>query len=122
MRAGAANFRSTLGDARGVESAGIMPYTTGNVAENGLSSGGVLRMGFREGPTEYDFRAGVRGKYAQRDAAGNNVVVLAPDVAEISVDSEPVNEALRVLAKLIRQRAVGPAGRSTHSRRPERPS
>jgi hypothetical protein len=31
-------------------------------------------------------------------------VILAPDVAEFFPDSESVNEALRVLAKLIRQR------------------
>jgi hypothetical protein len=54
---------------------------------------------------EYDFSAGERGRYAERYATGTNVVVLAPDVAEIFPDSESVNEALRVLAKLIRQRA-----------------
>ncbi len=52
---------------------------------------------------EYDFSAGVRGKYAERYAAASNVVVLAPDVAEILRDSESVNQALRVLAKLVRQ-------------------
>ena len=31
---------------------------------------------------EYDFTGGVRGKYAKRCAAGSNVVVLDPDVAE----------------------------------------
>ena len=71
---------------------------------------------------EYDFRAGVRGKYAQRYTAGSNVVVLAPDVAEIFVDSDSVNEALRVLAKLIRQRGGAPAGRSSPGRRPDRRS
>jgi len=30
---------------------------------------------------EYDFRGGVRGKYAARFAAGTNIVVLSPDVA-----------------------------------------
>jgi hypothetical protein len=30
---------------------------------------------------EYDFREGVRGKYAQRYAKGTNVVILDPDVA-----------------------------------------
>lgn len=32
---------------------------------------------------EYDFSEGVRGKYAERYAAGTNVVVLAADVAEV---------------------------------------
>ena len=54
---------------------------------------------------EYDFSAGVRGKYAERYAAGSNVVVLPPDVAEVFPDSGSVNEALRVLAKLVRQQA-----------------
>jgi hypothetical protein len=52
---------------------------------------------------EYDFRAGVRGKYAQRYAEGTNVVVLAPDVAAAFPDSASVNEALRVLLKIARK-------------------
>ena len=51
---------------------------------------------------EYDFRGGVRGKYAARFAAGTNVVVLAPDVAESFPDSAAVNEALRALMKIAR--------------------
>ena len=47
---------------------------------------------------EYDFRGGVRGKYAQAYAEGSNVVVLDPDVAERFKTSEEVNEALRKLA------------------------
>jgi hypothetical protein len=45
----------------------------------------------------------VRGKYAERYAAGSNVVVLSPDVAEVFPDSESVNEALRALIKIARQ-------------------
>jgi hypothetical protein len=52
---------------------------------------------------EYDFSKGVRGKYAQRYAAGTNVVVLAPDVAAVFPDSESVNEALRALVKIARK-------------------
>ena len=55
---------------------------------------------------EYDFRDGVRGKYAARYARGTNVVVLAPDIAKIFPDSESVNEALRVLANLARRKGV----------------
>ena len=31
---------------------------------------------------EYDFRGGIRGKYAKRYQEGANVVVIEPDVAE----------------------------------------
>ncbi len=48
----------------------------------------------------YDFSGGVRGKYAARYAEGANVVVLAPDVAEVFPDSAAVNEALRTLVRL----------------------
>ena len=52
---------------------------------------------------EYDFSRGVRGKYAERYAAGTNVVVLAPDVAEVFRDADSVNEALRALIKIARK-------------------
>jgi hypothetical protein len=55
---------------------------------------------------EYDFSKGVRGKYAARYAEGTNVVVLAPDVAEVFPDSESVNDALRALADIIRKQSV----------------
>ena len=48
----------------------------------------------------YDFSGGVRGKYAARYAEGANVIVLAPDVAEIFTDSVAVNEALRTLVRI----------------------
>ena len=51
---------------------------------------------------EYDFRGGVRGKYAERYAAGTNVVLLDADVAEAFHDAESVNRALRALAGIIR--------------------
>ena len=47
---------------------------------------------------EYDFSHGERGKYAARFAEGSNVVVLAPDVAEVFGNAQAVNEALRLLA------------------------
>jgi hypothetical protein len=49
---------------------------------------------------EYDFRPGVRGKYARRFAQGTNIVVLDPDVAEVFPDSTSVNDALRALARV----------------------
>jgi hypothetical protein len=59
---------------------------------------------------EYDFGSGVRGKYAKAYAEGSNVVVLEPDVAEIFRDSRSVNEALRVLARLVREQTTRGSG------------
>jgi len=42
----------------------------------------------------------VRAKYAARFKEGSNVVILDPDVAEVSPDSKAVNEALRSVAGL----------------------
>jgi hypothetical protein len=55
---------------------------------------------------EYDFRGGVRGKYAARYAEGSNVVVLDPDVAKVFPDAESVNQALRALAEIIRRQST----------------
>ena len=49
---------------------------------------------------EYDFRGGVRGKYASRYAHSNNIVVIERDVAKYFSDSKSVNEALRTLVRL----------------------
>ena len=46
---------------------------------------------------EYDFRGGVRGKYAGRYAEQTNVVVLDPDVARAFPTASEVNRALRKL-------------------------
>jgi hypothetical protein len=50
--------------------------------------------------SHYDFSGGVRGKYAARYAEGTNVIVLAPDVAEMFPDSIAVNEALRTFVRM----------------------
>jgi hypothetical protein len=55
---------------------------------------------------EYDFSAGDRGKYYQAYTQSSNVVILDPDLAEIFRDSDSVNEALRLLAKLMKPIAV----------------
>lgn len=52
---------------------------------------------------EYDLsqlKNRVRGKYAEKYKAGTNLVLLAPDVAQVFADSESVNEALRLLIKV----------------------
>jgi hypothetical protein len=45
--------------------------------------------------TEYDFRGGVRGKYAGTYARGGQLVLLAPDVADHFRTAASVNRALR---------------------------
>jgi hypothetical protein len=54
---------------------------------------------------EYDFSAGVRGKYAARFARGTNIVILEPDVAARFPDSKAVNDALRALAAVADRKA-----------------
>jgi hypothetical protein len=48
---------------------------------------------------EYDFSAGVRGKYTTRFAEGTNLVLLAPDVAAEFPTASAVNKALRQVIK-----------------------
>ncbi len=52
---------------------------------------------------EYDFRGGVRGKYAKRYAEGTNVVVIDPDVAKYFPDQDSVNDGLRGLVAIIKR-------------------
>lgn len=57
---------------------------------------------------EYDLsklKGGVRGKYASRDAAGTDLVLLSPDVAEHFRDERSVNSALRQLIRNTRRPA-----------------
>lgn len=56
---------------------------------------------------EYDLaqlKGCVRGKYAARAKQGTNIILLAPDVAEIFHDDASVNEALRTLIRLNKQK------------------
>lgn len=46
-----------------------------------------------------DLSGGIRGKYYRRATAGNNLVLIEPDLAVLFPDSETVNRALRVLAE-----------------------
>jgi hypothetical protein len=48
---------------------------------------------------EYDFRDGVRGKYAARVVAGTNLVLLDADVAAKFTNDRAVNRALRAYLK-----------------------
>ena len=50
--------------------------------------------------SEYDFSGGGRGKYADKYRAGNNVVLLDPELAAVFPDSKSVNDALRALVAI----------------------
>ena len=52
---------------------------------------------------EYDFSEGVRGKYAAQYAEGTNIVRLDPELMAYFPDSDTVNEALRMLVKLMKK-------------------
>jgi len=72
--------------------------------KNTARKGPLGAMADDEMRDEYDFSGGVRGKYAARYAKGTNIVVLDSDVAEIFPTSQSVNDALRALATVIRNR------------------
>jgi len=53
---------------------------------------------------EYDFSHGIRGKYSKRYSEGTNVVIIDPDITEFFPDNAAVNDALRSLIKIIKNR------------------
>lgn len=53
---------------------------------------------------EYDFSKGIRGKYAKRYDEGTNLVLIDPDIAKFFPDHESINEALRSLINIIKNR------------------
>jgi hypothetical protein len=53
---------------------------------------------------EYAFSKGERGVTAARYVQGTNVIVIDPDVLDVFPDGASVNETLRALARVIRQR------------------
>ena len=53
---------------------------------------------------EYDFSNGVRGKFYKEYTQGTNLVLLDADVAEVFHDSEAVNQALRTLITITKNR------------------
>jgi hypothetical protein len=55
---------------------------------------------------EYDFRDGIRGKYAARVREGSNIVVLDADVAAAFPNSSAVNRALRALLEVVPRRPL----------------
>jgi len=61
---------------------------------------------------EYDFSKGVRGKYSKKYTEGTNIVLIDPDVAEFFPDHDSINDALRSLIKIIKNRQERFAGRA----------
>jgi hypothetical protein len=53
---------------------------------------------------EYDFSEAMRGLTAAHYARGTNVVAIDPDLLDVFPDSKAVNETLRALAPVFRQR------------------
>ena len=56
--------------------------------------------------SEYDFSHGMRGVHHEAYRAGTNVVFLEPDLVEAFPDSASVNQALRLLVRLSRSKAL----------------
>ncbi len=52
---------------------------------------------------EYDFKDGIRGKYAKKFAEGTNIILLAPDVLKDFPDSNSVNRTLRAISKKVKR-------------------
>ncbi|MEK9149921.1 MAG: hypothetical protein AAB267_07750 [Candidatus Desantisbacteria bacterium] len=53
---------------------------------------------------EYDFSVAVRGVTAPRYAQGTNVVVIDPEILDVFPNALAVNEVLRILAPVLRQK------------------
>ncbi len=65
---------------------------------------------------EYDLsrlKGGVRGKYYRQAAAGTNLMLIEPELAEVFRDSQSVNRALRLLIDTA-EAAAGPTARRPH--------
>ena len=55
---------------------------------------------------EYDFSKAARGKHVRAYQAGSNVALIEPDLVEAFPDSASVNQALRMLVRLSRSKAL----------------
>ena len=80
---------------------------------------------------EYDLSQGVRGKHYKAYEAGTNVVFLEPDIAAVFRDSASVNQALRLLVRLSKTKAIAgnrppkalqPTSRTRQKAKPKRRS
>lgn len=50
---------------------------------------------------DYDFKDGIRRKYAKKFAEGTNIILLAPDALKDFPDSNSVNKTMRALSKKV---------------------
>ena len=64
---------------------------------------------------EYDFKGGVRGKYARDYGRNRNLRILAPDLLEVFPDSESVNDALHTLVRIAGASASKPLKQSANT-------
>ena len=69
---------------------------------------------------ECDFSWAVRGVTAARYAQGTNIVTVAPDVADVFPNTSAVNEALRALAPLLRDKRAAACRTKPCTRRAEK--
>ena len=58
---------------------------------------------FRPEYRREDLGPGIRGKYTDAYRAGDNLVLLSPDVAKVFPTEETVNEALRSLIEVAKK-------------------
>jgi hypothetical protein len=64
---------------------------------------------------EYDFKGGVRGKYARDYGRNRNLRILDPDLLKVFPDSDSVNEALHTLVRIAGASAAVPLKRSART-------
>ena len=64
-----------------------------------------------------DWSKAERGKYAKRYSEGTNVVLIEPDLTDVFPNADSVNQALRALAVIIRQRVSPPTRTSAEKRK-----
>jgi len=72
---------------------------------------------------EYDLsqlKGGVRGKYYRQAAAGTNLMLIEPELAEVFRDAESVNRALRLLMDTAEAAAGSTRRRHGATDRPKR--
>ena len=85
--------------------------------ENKSTASNTLRANYKRA----DLGKGVRGKYLADFQAGTNLVLLAPDVAEVFAMPQAVNVALRSLIA-VAERSTRGAARTSKMRKNPPPS
>lgn len=70
------------------------------------ASKSARKSGVGVGRPEYDFRKGIRGKYARRYAEGTNLILLEPELAAEFPDSRAVSRALKAYLKIRPKRHI----------------